>query len=344
MSRVLILLLAFAAAPVLAAPPFSVATVQYKDADQTYALEATVEAVRQSTVSAQIAGRIMEIHFDVGDTVKQGQVILRIDESEVKQQLAGSQAQVAQAQAQLANAKAHFERTRQLFEQKFVSQAALDKALSDYKAAQAQAQATLAGAGAAATTRGYATVVAPYGGVVAARHVEVGEMAQPGKPLLTGFDPGGLRVVVNVPQYKLAEARRASKALVEVPGLGKWVTAREITFLPAADARTHTTRVRLDLPADVKDVHPGMYARAHFVIGQAKKLLVPQAAILRRSEVTGVYVVDAKGLPQLRQVRLGEAAGQGEVEVLAGLAPGETIALDPIQAGIYLKNTPKGKD
>ena len=172
----------------------------------------------------------------------------------------------------------HYERTKQLLAQKFVSQAALDKAQADYKAAEAQLAAAQAGAGQAATTRGYTAVMAPYSGVVAVRHVELGEMASPGKALMTGFDPKDLRVVASIPQYKLADVRRAARAQVEFPSFNKWVTAKAVTLLPAADVKTHTTRVRLDLPEDIRDVYPGMFARAHFAVGRAKKLLVSGAS------------------------------------------------------------------
>lgn len=320
-----------------AALPFATAKVQYREVDQTYAAEADVEAVKQSTVSAQISGRVVELLFDVGDYVKKGDVIARIDEREVSQAFAGSQAQVAQAQATLVNAKANYERSQRLFERKFVSQAALDSALAQYKAAQAAAAAAGASAGVASTTKGYATILAPYSGVVAARQIEVGEMASPGKPIMTGFDPKDLRVVASVPQYKIDEVRNAPRAAVEFPAQHKWVQATSVTVLPVADSRTHTTRVRLNLPEDLRGVYPGMFARAYFTIGKAKKLLVPQAAVVRRSEVTGVYVVDDKGRPSLRQVRLGEAQINGDVEILAGLAPGETVAQDPVKAAIYLK-------
>lgn len=323
-----------------AALPFATATVEYREVDQTYAAEALVEAVKQSTVAAQISGRIVEVHFDVGDTVQKGQVLVRIDESEARQAVAGSAAGVAQARANLQNARQHYERTRQLLAQKFVSQAALDKAQADYKAAEAQLAAAQASAGQAATTRGFTAVTAPYSGVVAVRHIELGEMANPGKALMTGFDPKDLRVVASIPQYKLAEVRRAARAQVEFPSFNKWVTAKAVTLLPAADVKTHTTRVRLDLPEDLRDVYPGMFARAHFAVGRAKKLLVPVPAVVRRSEVTAVYVVDAKGGVTFRQIRLGEPAGDGMVEVLAGLSAGETVALEPIKAGMVLKGKP----
>jgi RND family efflux transporter MFP subunit len=331
------LLLGLLFSPVaFAALPFQIGTVQFREVDQTYAAEGLVEAVNQSTVSAQISGRIVDLKFDVGDYVKQGQVIARIDESVVGQQVAGSQAQVAQARALLENAKAQYDRSKQLFAQKFISQAALDKATTDYRAAQAQAAASLAGAGEAAATRRFATLVAPYSGVVSARHVELGEMAMPGKPIMTGFDPKDLRVEVSVPQYKLPAVRELARATVEIPSIGRWVKATQVTILPAADVKTHASRVRLDLPADTHDVYPGMFARAHFAVGRAQKLLVPAQAVMRRSELTAVYVVDAKDKVQLRQIRVGEPAGENQLEVLSGLMPGEKVALDPVQAGIYL--------
>lgn len=356
----------FFASAAQAAERLAVAPAQYREVAQTYSADGVVEAARQSTVSAQIAGRVKEILFDVGDTVRKGQVILRIDEREAAQALAGSQAQVMQAQAAVQNARSNYERSRQLFAQKFISQAALDKAQADYQMALAQAAASEAGAGQAGLAHGYTEVIAPYGGVVAARLVEVGEMVTVGKPLMTGFDPGQMRVIVDVPQYKLAEIGAHPQAMIELPSLNRRVQAASVTVQPAADARTHSSQVRVYLPANevgvrlqhvtaepppagaaaghllphqtltrtVPEVYPGMFVRVHFTVGKANKLLIPAGAVVRRSEVSAVYVVDDNGAVKLRQVRLGEAAGQDEIEVLAGLNAGEKVALDPVKAGM----------
>lgn len=307
---------------------------EYREVAQTYSVEGVVEAVRQSTVSAQISGRIKEVNFDVGDTVRQGQVLLRIDERETAQALAGSQAQVMQANAALTQAKANYERSLQLFEQKYISQSGLDKAKADYDMAKAQAAASVAGEGQSALAHGYASVIAPFGGVVATRLVELGEMVTVGKPLMVGFDPGQMRVIVNVPQYKLAEIGVRPKASVQLTSLKRWVPASSVTIQPSADIRTHSTQVRVTLPPNEKGVYPGMFVRAHFIVGKAKKLLIPSSSVVRRSEVVAVYVIDDKGEARLRQVRLGEDTGENEVEVLVGLNPGENIALDPIKAGM----------
>lgn len=333
------LALAIALAPAAAAdaPALRTAAVEYREVEQTYAAEGVVEAVKQSTVAAQISGRVVAVNFDVGDRVKKGQVIVRIDPAEVNQAYSASQAQVAQAAAALRNARAQYERTQRLVEQKFMSAAAMDKVRADYEAAKAQLAVAEAGSGQAAATRGYATVTAPYAGVVSARHVELGEMAVPGKPLMTGFDPGELRVTASMPQDRLDAVRKLASASVEFPALNRRVQASRVSILPAADAQTHTTQVRLELPRGIEGLYPGMFARAYFAVGRTKKLLMPATAVARRSEVTGAYVVQAKGEIQYRQLRLGEAAGNGEVEVLAGVAPGEQVALDPVAALAALK-------
>ena len=320
------------AKPVPAAIP--AAAVELREVELTRSAEAVVEAVRQSTVSSQIAGRIVDLRFDVGDRVEKGSVIARIDERAATQAVAASQAQVRSAEAALANARANYERTQQLFGQKFVSQAALDKARSEFQAAESQMKAMLAGAGQAATERSFATIVAPYGGVVAARHVQLGEMATPGKPIMTGFDPSSLRVVATVASTQVAAIQALGKARVEIPAANRWVEARSITVVPAADPRTHSTLVRIELPEDVSGVYPGVFARAHFVTGRAARLMVPREAVLRRSELTAVYVVGDSGAPRLRQVRLGTVSDERGIEVLAGLKAGERVALDPVAAGM----------
>lgn len=321
-------------APVATGAGLKTAPVELRETELTVSAEAVLEAVRQSTVAAQIAGRIVDIRFDVGDFVKKGEVIVRIDERAAAQAVAATEAQVAEARAALANARANYERSKQLLAQNFISPSALDKAEADYKAAQARVTALLAGAGQAATERSFATVVAPYSGVVAARHVELGEMAAPGKPLMTGFDPSTLRAVANVPQAQLDAIRALSKARVEVPSIGKWIDVKNVTIVPSADPRTHTTPVRLGLAGVVRGVYPGVYARAHFVTGRALKLVVPRSAVVRRSEVTAVYVVGENGAVHMRQIRLGTAENEQFLEVLAGLKTGERVALDPIKAGM----------
>ncbi len=303
--------------------PLATAPVELREIELTYPAEAVVEAVKQAVIAAQVPGRVVEVRADAGDAVKQGQLLMRIDAREAAEGYAASQ-------ATLANAKANYERTKNLHAQKFISKAALDKAEADYRAAQA-------GAGAAGAAASHASIVSPLTGFVAQRHTEAGELATPGRPLITVYDPKGLRVTSSIPQYKLAAVRATLQAKIEFPETGKWVDAVKVEVLPAADPRTHTVTARVYLPDNLPGIIPGMFARTHFVTGKAKKLLVPAAAVMRRGEVTAVYVIDEKNAARLRQVRLSEPLAGGFHEVLAGVSAGEKVALDPVKAGIVAR-------
>ncbi|MBL8426962.1 MAG: efflux RND transporter periplasmic adaptor subunit [Dechloromonas sp.] len=301
--------------PVIAVKPHAV--------DLTFPSEAVVEAIQQATVGAQVPGRVLEVKADAGQTVKKGDVLMRIDAREA--------AEAARAaEAQYANARVHYERTKSLVAQKFMSAAALDKAKADFDAAAANRAA-------AGASQSHATILAPITGIVARRHAELGDMAMPGTPLFTIYQPGGLRVTASIPQYRLKDMRAVKTARVEFPESGQWVDATAVQVLPTADAATHVSQVRVTLPT-VPEATPGMFARVHFVTGQAEKLTVPASAVLRRGEVAAVYVQAADGRLSLRQLRLGDAVGRGEIEVLAGLATGDQVVSEPVKAAIQLKS------
>ena len=175
-------------------------------------------------------------------------------------------------------------------------------------------------------------------GIMARRHAEMGDMATPGKPLFTIYQPGDpARHGEHSAIPPEGDARRQNCPRVEFPELGKWVDAVKVQVLPTADAATHVSQVRVTLP-DVPEATPGMFARVHFITGQSEKLTVPASAVLRRGEVAAVYVQTADNRLSLRQLRLGDAVGQGEIEVLAGLSAGDKVVTDPVKAGIQLKS------
>lgn len=321
-----------AAGPVAAAPAAAYA-VAYRDVPDVISAEGVVEAVRQSTLAAQIAGQIVELKVKVGDSVKAGQILLRIDPRAAEQVVSGSQSQLAEAQAGLTNALRSYERNKQLFAQKFISKAGLDQFEVDYKAAQARVGALQANAGQASTAKTFTTITAPYSGVVAATPIEVGDMATPGRPLVTVFDPANMRVIATLSQSSLRDVKLQLPVQVEVPALKRSLTAKQVTLVPLADSRTHTAKLRLEL-GDAVGLLPGQFARAYFATGVARKLVIPDRAVLRRSEVTAAYVQSASGQAQLRQIRVGEVSVDGYVEVFSGLREGERVALDPVKAGL----------
>lgn len=309
------------------------AQVELRTVEDFYAADAVVEAVRQATVSAQIAGTITHLYVDAGDRVKRGQVLARIDTREADAQVAASRAGVAQAEAAAVQAKLNYERTKSLVAQNFVSQAALDKADADYKAALAALEAARAGTAQAVTARSFAELRAPIDGVVSQRLMEVGELATPGKPVLALHDPTTLRAVGSLPQFVLPRTATVRKANVELSAVRQIVAAKQVTVLPAADPRLLSTLIRAELPSDLPPgVVPGTAAKIRVPLGDARKLVIPADALIRRGELTAVYVISADGIAQLRQVRVGPTFEGGVVEVLAGLAAGERVQINPLVA------------
>ena len=223
-----------------------------------------------------------------------------------------------------------------MFAKKLVAEAAMDSANATLKTAKARFDAAKAALTQAQEQIQYTQVKAPYSGIVTTRHVEVGEIAQPGQPLMTGTSMDKLRVTVDVPQKLIPSIRKMMEAQVFTP-TGEAVKASKITIFPYADHTSNTFKVRLDLPENTPDLFPGMFVKTSFQTGMRKEMVIPVQSVVYRSEVTAVYVIDDEGKEHMRHIRLGRPTGSGEVTVLAGLNPGEKVALDPIAAGVSLK-------
>lgn len=308
--------------------PFEVAAAESRTVVREAVVNGVIEAVQRATVSAQTSGRVVEVKFDVDDYVTKGDVLIRFRDTEQRSALKAAEARHAEAEAE-------FRRIKDIFEKQLVARSAFDRAEAAYKAARAgleQAQEQLE----------HTVVRAPYSGIVVKRHIEVGELANPGQALITGLSLERLRAVADVPQAHIDTLRSLSRARVLVPDGAGSVEGSKLTISPYADSVSHTFKVRVDLPPGQHGVYPGMFAKVAFAVGEEVRLLVPAAAVVHRSEVTAVYVVGADNAVVLRQIRAGRTLPDGTVEVLAGLSAGERVALDPIRAGIHLKGKREG--
>ena len=312
-----------------ALPPIASITVQRERALLERPVDGIVEAVNQATVSAQTSGRVAQILVDVNDFVPAGAVIIRLRGTEQRAGLQQAEAGLTEARARDAEAQTSFQRISDMYQRRLVSKAQYDQALADRDSAAARLTAAEAGLTSARAGVGYTEITSPYAGVVTKRLVEVGELVTPGRPLMTGLSLRDLRVSLNVPQSVIAAVRRIGKAAIYVGD--QRIDASHITVFPEAAAPSSTFRARIDLPPNAAELSPGMYVKVGLVVGDTERLLVPRAALVERSEVTAVYVVDAQNRTELRYVRTGHLFGD-RVEILAGLSPGERIATEPIAA------------
>ena len=320
------------ALPAMAAAPATY-TVSAGTQDNSYVATGTVEAVRQGTLGSQVSGRVLEVLVRSGDSVKAGQALIRIEADDAVDAATAGAATARGAVARLASARADFERAQRLRSQDYISVAALQRSEAALHSAEADAQATGAAANAARTHAAWRTVTAPYSGYVTDVLVAVGDLATPGRPLVALYAPGALRIIAQVPEALAGRLQSTKLAFLTGADPGKPpMQVSSWSVVSAVDPATHSVEVRAELPAGAQ-LQPGQFARLLLPLkGTAAGLRIPTRAVLTRSEVTAVYVVDANGAAHLRQVRLGPVEGE-EVTVLSGLQGGEKIALDPVAAG-----------
>jgi RND family efflux transporter MFP subunit len=327
-----------------------VTAVVEKSFPELTVFEAVIEAIHQSTVSSRIAAEVMELNYDVNDTVPKGAVIMKFRDEEfqarVAQLQAGLLADKAQSREAIARQKeatSESERVKNLYKRKLLAQAALDKSNADLSASNARLQAIQAQVKAreaqlveAEVQLSYTQIIAPYSGVVTERFIELGEMASPGQHLMMGVSLEQLRAIIQVPQYLLTAVKSADKPVLLLMN-GRQIKGEKITIIPYADVTSHSFLVRVDLPTGLSDIYPGMFGKIQFVVGDEQVRVIPQVAIVHRSEVAGVYVQTSNNQLIFRQVRLGRKMTDGQREVLAGLAVGEEVALDPLLAVRLMK-------
>ena len=336
-TNLLFLILFFFSSTSLASDALSSAKANFESSAKEQVLDGIVEAVKKSTLSAQVSGRVTEILFDVDDEVNKGDVILRIRDTEYKARLKNAKAALKEAKANLKDAQLELTRVTGLYKDKMVSESVFDKAKAQLKSSEARVTASESKITEANEQLNNTNIRAPYSGIVVERHVELGETIQPGKAVMTGFSLEQLRIAVDVPQSYINAVRKHKAArLIPLSSQEKIVAVKNMTIFPFADPQSHTFHVRVNLDNGVKSLFPGMLVKVAFKVDETKRLLIPESAVVHRSEVIAIYIIDENNKIKLRQIRLGHTFDD-KVEVLAGLSANEKVAVDPIKAGIRLK-------
>ncbi len=301
---------------------------------ETVSLDGVIEAVQQSTVSAQTSGTVLRLPFDVDDSVEAGELIVQLEDSEQQARLNQARGRLEEAESNFENARRQFARIEEVHDEGFVSQQDFDQARNNLSTARARLESARAAVEEAEKELEYTRVVAPYSGILTDRHVEVGESVRPGQPLMSGLSLEQLRVVVELPQKYASRVRDTRQARITFDD-GRVLESGEMTFYPYADPETHTFRLRLALNEPESSLFPGMLVKVGVPASERSALWIPASSLIQRSELRAVYVVEDDTKPRLRQIRTG-VRDNGRIEVLAGLSEGEQVVTNPaglVEAG-----------
>jgi len=324
-----------------------------------YEAVGTVKAQLSATVSSKLMGVIQAFRVREGDRVKAGDLLVQLDERQVAAQL--KQAQAALAEARQAEAGAvsartaaeagaqrallSYRRNRTLLEGEAITREAFETVETQHKQAQAalsQAQAMVAAAQfrisqaqaavkAATVARKDAQIVAPFDGKVTAKLADAGALAAPGTPLLTLEREGGYRIDLVVPEAYIQSIRPGQSVDVRIPARDGQPLAGTIdVIVPSADqgSRTFLVQVRV---TDTQSLHSGMFARVPLPIGEQQAMRIPESAVIRQGQLTGVFIVDAQNTARFRLIRTGRPYGD-QVEVISGIKDGtRLVAAPPVQ-------------
>lgn len=318
-----------------------------------------VQARTTATLVARIMASVREVRVQPGDRVRAGQVLVVLDDRDLSanarmahssataadQGLSAATSEGKAAGAALVLARATHERVSSLYAKKSATSQEMDEATATLRAAEArkasadarvkQAEAARVSASAAgdaaSVAASFALITAPFAGVVTEKLVEPGNMAAPGTPLVRVEDTAGFRLDVRVDESRAQYARVGDRIDVVLDGAGPGGEALETTgeiaeVARAVNADVRAFLVKVSLP-EVGALRSGTYGRARLRGPERRMLVVPAAAVVRNGQLTSVFVAD-KGHARLRMVSLGERAQDG-VEVLAGVADGETVVVDP---------------
>jgi RND family efflux transporter MFP subunit len=311
--------------------PVAVQTAVAGITQQTLMYEAvgTVTARTASTISSKLMGAVEAVHVREGDLVKEGDLLVTLDQRQVKAQL-----QKAQANAEVAAKE--YRRYQQLLSTQSITQQEFDRAEARHRQAQAAV---------AAATVGLkdAKVRAPYEGQVVAKMINPGDLASPGAPFFTIEQKGLFCADLVLPERHIQAVKLGLEVEVVIPALSTQpVTGSVGRIIPSADARSRSFQIKVGLPEE-PDLKSGMFARVFIPLGGTGMLLVPKSAIVEQGQLQGVFIVDDQMAARFRLVRTGKSI-DGQVEVVSGLKPGGSyiVKVSPeLQDGVKVEERGK---
>ena len=300
--------------------------VEPRDLDRVLPLTGSLAPLTEATVKAKVAGELIAVTVREGESVRQGQVLAKIDLTEVEAKVAAREADVAAAQAQLGWAEKNRGQQKALLEKSFISQSAFDNIQSNYDVAAARLRAAEAERVVARKSLGDAVLVAPFSGIVSLRHAQPGERVALDAKVVSIVDLSRLQLEASVPPAAIGQVRIGQAMNFRVEGFGEREFEGRIERInPAATVGSRSISVYAVIDNREGLLRGGMFAQGALTVSHANAVLaVPASAVREEIGQTFVYAIE-DGLVKRKNVTVGAPDATGRVQVLEGLAAGDRI-------------------
>jgi RND family efflux transporter MFP subunit len=303
-------------------PAGEIVPVEQREVDDVMDWPGTVASRTVANVAPKVMAHILEVRVNIGSVVHSGEVLVTLDDREVKARAQQARAALTAAQAHAGQAETDLRRVRMLFHKQAATSQDLDAVEARAKATGAQVAQARDLVTEAEVLLGETTIRAPLDGVVSARLVDPGDMAEPGKPVLAIQDPHSLRLETYVPTRCAGMLTIGTEAQVRFDAPARELQARIDEIAPTADPQSRTRLIKAALPP-APDLQPGLFATLRAPCGRHLAVLIPTRAVMRKGQLEMVHVLE-HGNPRLRDVKIGVTYGD-QSEVLSGLRPGEQV-------------------
>jgi HlyD family secretion protein len=284
----------------------------------------TVQAEQFAAVTSRVVANILEMRAAAGQRVSSGEILVVLDDRDLRHRVEQAQDAVRSAEATVAQAHSDYKRDKPLFDQQVISAYDFGHTQTNLKTAEANLHRLQQAEREAEVNLSYAVIHSPFNGVVVDKLANIGDLAAPGKPLFTMYEQGHLWLEANVPEDMLAAINIGELRTLRIDARGREMRGRVVQIVPSSDPTTRTVVVRVHLE-DTRDIVPGMFGRLLIPAAPEQVLTVPASAVTRAGQLTMVDVAE-QGRSERRTVQLGRAIGR-QFEVLSGLAAGETVVV-----------------
>lgn len=288
-----------------------------------------IQAVSSADLSTRIMGYVNKVHVNVGDKVSKGQLLVSINNSDLQAKRAQINAGITEATAAFNNAKKDYDRFKNLFANASASQKEVDDMTANFEMAKARLDAANQMKNEINAQFAYSNITAPFGGVITSKNIEIGDLANPGVPLISMETPGDFEVRAMVPETEISEIKTDAVVDVIIKSINKTIKGKVKEVSSSAKHSGGQYLVTIDLDQTETNVLSGMFATVQFPLERKVKselVLIPTEAIVTHGQLSGVYTVSQTNTAILRWLRLGRTFGD-QVEVLSGLNSEEAYVL-----------------